>query len=199
MQKLTRASLIVLAAAVVPAGLSAQQSRPGVQRTSAAPTLTAAQREMQGWYQELQQIGARLQAAQVTALQDPKLRSAQASLASEFKTLMQKADPGLGAVEARAKAMEEEARRAQASRDQAKLMRLSEEARQIELRVVNAQKKVLQQPAFAAKAQAFENQMQKKMVEVEPQTMALIQRGKVLQSKLQQAMRAQAPAQQKKQ
>ena len=195
LQKLTRASLVVLAAAAIPAGLSAQQrasARPTVQRTSAAPALTAAQREMQGWYQELQQIGARLNTARMKALQaDPGLRTAEESLADEFKALMLKADPGLAGLQTRASALEAEARRAQASRDQARWMQLAEEAQQIQLRVLNVQQRVMQQPAFAAKARAFEDRMRKKMVEVEPQTPALIQRGEALQTRLKQAMEAQ--------
>ena len=190
LQKLIRTSLLALALASVPAGLDAQQRNSTPQR-AAAPALSAAQREMQGWYLELQQIGARLQAAQLKAIQDPRLRSMQEALARDFKAAMLRADPGLTGLEARARALEADARKAQQNRDEAAFRRLAEEARQIELRLMNAQKKVMQDAAMRSRMQAFEQAMQRKMVEVEPQTPALIERGKVLQARLMQAAQAQ--------
>lgn len=184
--KLIVTSLLAFGLLSLPAGVEAQQ------RTSAtAPTLTAAQREMQGWYRELQEIGTRLQAAQVRAMQDPALRSMQESLAKEFKAAMLKADPTLAGLEERARALEAQARRAQQARDEAAMNRLAEQARQIELRLMNAQKEVMQDPAFVRRAQAFEEALQKRMLEVEPQTPALVQRGKELQARLMRAAQAQ--------
>lgn len=190
---LIRAPLVVLALAVLPLSLSAQQRtatrQPQVRPTAGAPALTAEQREMQAWYAELQQIGARLQAAHARAMQDPALRARQEALARDFRAAVLRVDPGLAGVEGRARTMEAEARRAQQAGDQASFMKLMEEARQIEIRIMNAQKKLLEDPAFAGRVRAFETELRKKMVEVEPQTPQLIARAELLQGKLMQAMR----------
>ncbi len=197
MTRHVRAALVALSLVVLPAALAAQQ-RPVPQRTSAprsgAPTLTAAEREMQGWYTELMQIGARLQRAQARAMQDPQLRSSYEALGRDMKAAMVRADPSLAGLEERAQAMEAEARSARQAGDQARLMRLMQSAQQIQGRVMAAQQKVVQsQPALATRARTFEQQLRRKMIEVEPQTMALLERGKALQGKL----AAAAPAQQR--
>jgi hypothetical protein len=184
------APLLALALVAVPAGLPAQQkTAPGAARTSAPAGAAARQREMQAWYSELQQIGARLQQVKGRALQaSPVLRAREEALAKELKAAMLKADPSLAAVEGRAPALEAEGRKAQQAGDQAKLMKLMEEARQIELRVMSAQQKVLQDPAMVAKLRAFETDLRKKMVEVEPQLPQLLQRAELLKGKLQAAL-----------
>jgi len=183
---------------MLPVGLMAQQ-QPQPQRTAApragAPALTPAQREAQGWYTELMQIGARLQAAQVKAMEDPQLKAAQEQLGKDFKEAIVKADPSLAGIDARAQAMEAEAQRAQQAGDQAKLARLTQEAQQIQLKVMTAQQRVLQEnSALATRARNFEEQLRRKMVQVEPQTMSLVARGQELQGKLEQVARAQQGA-----
>lgn len=195
-----RAAAVALALTALPAGLFAQQRQPQPQRTSApraaAPAPGAAQREAQAWYAELMQIGQRLQAAQVKAMEDPQLRAGQEQLGRELKAAVVKADPGLAGVDARAQAMEAEARRAQQAGDQETLLRLGQEAQQIQIRVMNAQQRALRDnPALAARANGFEEQLRRRMVQVEPQTMALVARGQELQGRLEQAARAMQGAQ----
>ncbi len=195
-----RAAVVALAVIALPAALAAQQRAPSAQRAAApragAPALTAAQREAQGWYRELMQIGQRLQAAQLRAMQDPQLKAAQEQLGRDFKAAMVRADPTLANVDARARAMEAEARQAQQAGDRARMERLTREAQQIQVKVMNAQQRVLRDnPALATRARGFEEQLRRKMVQVEPQTMALVSRGQELQGKLAQAGRAQQGAQ----
>lgn len=194
-----RAAAVALAVAALPASLAAQQRPPSAQRAAApraaAPTLTAAQREAQGWYRELMQIGQRLQAAQLRAMQDPQLKTAQEQLGRDLKAAIVRADPTLANVDARARAMEAEARQAQQAGDQARMARLAQEAQQIQVKVMNAQQKALRDnPALATRARGFEEQLRRKMVQVEPQTMALVARGQELQGKLSQVARAQQGA-----
>lgn len=191
LKKLTLASLAALAVAATPAEPAAQQ-RPSARPAAARTAPAASQREMQAWYAELQQVGARLQAASARALQDPRLRAAQEGLARELKAGALRADPGLAGLESRARAMEQEFRRAQQAGDQAAAMRLAEEARRIEIRVMNAQKRVMADPAFANRARAFETELMKEMAEVEPQTPQLLQRAQLLQGRLQTALRQQS-------
>ncbi|HEV2148828.1 MAG TPA: hypothetical protein VGR37_15595 [Longimicrobiaceae bacterium] len=198
MKRTIRAAAVALAVTALPTALLAQQRQPTPQRAAAprasapAPALTPAQREMQGWYAELMQIGGRLQAAQVKALQDPQLRAAQEQLGKDFKAAIERADPGLAGLEARAQAMEAQAQQAQQAGDEAKLMQLTQQAQQIQARLMNAQQRALRDnPALATRAKAFEEQLRRRMVQVEPQTMALVERGQALQSKLEAAVRAQ--------
>lgn len=188
-----RAAAAALALTALPAGLLAQQRQPQPQRAAvpraAAPS--AAQREAQAWYAELMQIGARLQAAQVKAMEDPQLRAAQEQLGRDIKAAVVKVDPSLAGVDARAQAMEAEARRAQQAGDQAKLAQLTREAQQIQMKVMSAQQRALREnSALETRARSFEEQLRRRMVQVEPQTMALVARGQELQGKLQQAARA---------
>ncbi len=195
-----RAAAVALSIAALPAALAAQQRAPSAQRAAAPGTaaLTPAQREAQGWYRELMQIGQRLQAAQVRAMQDPQLKTAQEQLGRDFKAAMIKVDPTLANVDARARAMEAEAKQAQQAGDRAKMARLTQEAQQIQVKVMNAQQRALRDnPALATRARSFEDQLRRKMVQVEPQTMALVSRGQELQGKLAQAGRAQQGAQPK--
>ncbi len=197
-----RAAAVALAIAALPASLAAQQRPPSAQRAAApragAAALTPAQREAQGWYRELMQIGQRLQAAQVRAMADPQLKTAQEQLGRDFKAAMLKVDPTLANVDARARAMEAEAKQAQQAGDRARMARLTQEAQQIQVKVMNAQQRALRDnPALATRARSFEEQLRRKMVQVEPQTMALVSRGQELQGKLAQAGRAQGGAQPK--
>jgi hypothetical protein len=195
-----RAAAVALAIAALPAALAAQQRAPSAQRAAAPGTaaLTPAQREAQGWYRELMQIGQRLQAAQLRAMQDPQLKTAQEQLGRDFKAAMIKVDPTLANVDARARAMEAEAKQAQQAGDRARMARLTQEAQQIQVKVMNAQQRALRDnPALATRARSFEEQLRRKMVQVEPQTMTLVSRGQELQGKLAQAGRAQQGAQPK--
>jgi hypothetical protein len=190
--KRIHAPLLALALAAVPAGLAAQQKASPRPTRASAPAAAASQRELQTWYAELQQIGARVQGVKVKALQaSPALRAREEALAKEMKAAMLRSDPSLAAVEGRAPALEAEGRRAQQAGDQAKLMQLMEEARQIEIRVMNAQRKVMQHAALMAKLRAFETDLRKKMVEVEPQLPQLLQRAELLQGRLQAALQQQ--------
>jgi hypothetical protein len=196
-----RAAAVALAVTTLPTAILAQQRQPTPQRTSvpraqpAAPALTPAQREMQGWYTELMQIGGRLQQAQVKAMQDPQLRAAQEQLGKDFRTAIERADPSLAGLEARAQAMEAEAQRAQQAGDQAKLAQLTQQAQGIQSKLMSAQQRALRDnPALAQRARTFEEQLRRRMVQVEPQTMSLVERGKELQGKLEAAARAQRGA-----
>ncbi|HEX2091830.1 MAG TPA: hypothetical protein VHG28_05475 [Longimicrobiaceae bacterium] len=181
--------------AALPA-LAAAQQRPVPQRASQpstlAPSRSAVTPETQAMYTELMQIGQRLQAAQARAMQDPQLRAAYELLGRDMKAAIERADPSLVGVEARARAMEAEARRAQQAGDQAKLARLMQDAQQIQVKLMSAQQRAIrEQPALANRARSFEDQLRRKMIEVEPQTMALLERGKVLQARLVQVAQAQ--------
>lgn len=190
LQTVARISLVVLALGAPSRELTAQQGTAPRQTSTraAAPTVTAAQREMQGWYVELQQIGARLAQAHARAMQDPGLRARQETLAEQLKVAMFRVDPSLRSVEARARALEGEARAARQAGDEARMTTLMEQAGQIEMRILEAQKAVMGDAAMAARMTAFEADLRKKMTEVEPQTPQLVERAESLQRRLMAAM-----------
>lgn len=179
-----RAVPLLVAALVFPAALPAQQ-RSAPQRV-AAPT--AVQQQAQGWLMELQGIQMQLQPAIERAMQDPKIQASQRALGSEIQAAISKADPGLAGLQPRMRAMEQEAAKAQQAGDRAKLQKLMQEAAPIQQRLLRAQRIVYNQPAVASKVAAFENQLQAKLIQIDPKNGPLIQRSKQLQAQLQRVM-----------
>lgn len=174
--------VVALVALLLPTSLLAQQgSAPAAQAQQ--PT-----QEVQAWFMELQQISGKLGEIQVRALQDPELQAAQNMLGTEVKAAMDKVDPGLAASVERVGALEQEAMKAQQEGDQAKLAQLAQEAQQIQTRFVTAQSTVLEQPELAAKVEAFQTRLERRMIEVDPEARTLIQRLRELETKLQTAM-----------
>jgi hypothetical protein len=192
-------AVVALAALSFPVMASAQRraapapaapAQQAAQAQPAAAAQTGPTAEQQAWLAELQQIGGRLQTAQMKALEDPALRSLQEALGTEIKAAMEKRDPGLTGVAQRVQTMEAEARKAQENGDAAKLQQLTQEAQQIEMRFVKAQNEALQDSALAARAQAFEQRVEKKVLEIEPSAHQLMARGQELQQKLAASMQA---------
>jgi hypothetical protein len=186
-----RASFVALATLLLPLSLAAQQ-RPVAQQRAAAPT--PAQQQAQGWYMELQGIQMQLAPAIAQAMRDPKIQTAQRALGAQIQAALNKADPGLAALEPRMRAMETEAAKAQQAGDRAKLQKLMQDAAPIQQRLMRAQQAVFNQPAVVSKANAFESQLQAKLIQINPKNGPLIQRSKQLQAQLQRVMQqAQRP------
>jgi hypothetical protein len=183
-----RASFVALATLLLPLGLAAQQ-RPVAQQRAAAPT--PAQQQAQGWYMELQGIQMQLGPAIAQAMRDPRIQAAQKALGAEIQAALNKADPGLAALEPRMKAMEAEAAKAQQAGDRARLQKLMQDAAPIQQRLMRAQQAVFNQPAVVRKANAFESQLQAKLIQIDPKNGPLIQRSKQLQTQLQRVMQQQ--------
>lgn len=186
MYKFVRWTVAVAALTMAPALAGAQQKAP---TPAQKPAVVAQQQQaptpqQQEWISELQEIAGQLQNAQVKALQDSSLRSAQEELGTRIKTAMEKYDPGLVGVAQRVQTMEEEARKAQENGDDAKLQELTREAAQIQARFVKAQTEALKDPALAKQAEAFEEQLKQKMLEIQPDAPTLFARFQELQAKL---------------
>ncbi|CAN5783025.1 hypothetical protein BH20GEM3_BH20GEM3_07810 [soil metagenome] len=183
-----RASFVALATLLLPLGLGAQQ-RPVAQQRAAAPT--PAQQQAQGWYMELQGIQMQLGPAIAQAMRDPKIQAAQQALGTAIQAALNKADPGLAALEPRMKVLEAEAAKAQQAGDGAKLQKLMQDAAPIQQRLMRAQQVVFNQPAVMSRANAFESQLQAKLIQIDPKNGPLIQRSKQLQTQLQRVMQQQ--------
>ncbi|MDB4948964.1 MAG: hypothetical protein JWM27_1613 [Gemmatimonadetes bacterium] len=177
----------VLACLTLPAALHAQ--RPVTARVpSAAAPSSVSREEMRSWMAELQQIGARLQAATERAMRsDPALRAAQDSLADEVRRSMEGADPGLERLAARARALAGEAQRASQTGDPARVGALMDEADDIQARFRAARRRALGRPQLAARVRAFETRLRMRLHAEEPQLDQLLARGSDLQERLQRA------------
>ncbi|HEU4451774.1 MAG TPA: hypothetical protein VFR81_01905 [Longimicrobium sp.] len=189
--RLTRAAMAA-ALLALPATTLAAQARTTAARP-ATPSSTAAA-NARTWLNELQRISARLQAAHNRAMQDAALRTAQESFMRDVKVAMQRVDPGLDGMATRVRAIQTEGAAAQQRGDRARLRTLNQELSQIQARFMTAQQAVMRQPAMAARAAQLEQQLHGRMLQVEPETDQLIERGKELQARL---ARAQAAARQR--
>ncbi|HEX2189909.1 MAG TPA: hypothetical protein VHG51_13475 [Longimicrobiaceae bacterium] len=167
MLKTLRPSFIALALVALPAGLAAQEA-PATAEPQQAPAQTAPN--------ETQQIQARLQEIQGRALQDPALKAAQDSIGTALTETMERVDPTFKAQAARAEALKAEVTAAQQAGDNAKLNQLAAEAEQLQQGFAASRQRALQDPQMAERIQAFQQRIVAKMVELEPETQALLAR-----------------------
>ena len=199
--RVPRAVALALAALALPAALAAQARPmsagvPGAANGLRAPAPAAgANAELRSLYAELQQISARLQSAHGRAMEDAGLRQTQDALMRDVKAAMQRTDPGLETLLQRVQAMEGEANAAQQRRDANRLQALNREFATIQQRFMRVQTTVMRQPGLAQRARTFEERLHARMVQVEPETDRLIERGKQIQERLMQAARASQPQQ----
>ena len=170
-------ALLGLALSVLPATLQAQ-ARP----EAGAAVRNAA--EVEAWFGELDKLHAQLEEIQTRALEDPQIAAAQDELGARIKLAMERIDPNLQRGLDRMDAMEAEASAATQRRDAAKLQQLSTEAEQIQKQFVAAQERALQQPEIAALVTAFQERLEKKMLELNPQSERIVARFRELQTKL---------------
>jgi hypothetical protein len=154
------------------------------QQNPGAATARATAENVQAWFGELGEIHEQLEEIQVKALQDPELSAAQAELGEQIKQAMEQADPMLAEKLARMETMEQEAAAAQQTGNTAKLMELGAEAEGIQRQFLAAQEKALEQPAIAARVTAFQQHLERKMSEVNPDTQKLIARFRELEARL---------------
>jgi hypothetical protein len=183
---ITRTAAVALVL-VFPAALRAQTPRPMGARPP-APGVRAAS-SAQAWMTELQQIQARLQAAHNRVMQDAQLRSRQETLMADVKAAMLRVDPGLDALASRVESMRSEAASAEQRGDRARLQQLNAQLVPIQQRFMRAQQQVMQQPAISARAHELETQLHTRMLQAEPETDRLLERGRELQGYLMQASR----------
>ena len=185
--------MLAFAIVSLPAALFAQAPRPTVARTS-APAAAPTREQARAMMSELQVIAARLQTIHSQAMSSGNLAATQTTLMRDIKAAMERQDPQLPRLADRVKAMENEAAAAQSRNDAARTRALAQEFTTIQQRFMRAQQAVMQQPAIAQRARAFDDRLHRQMVAVDPQTDQLLARSRQLQATLQRAVRAQQPA-----
>jgi hypothetical protein len=169
---------IVLALAVTPAALSAQEQQ--------APSP-----EVQQWLTEVQQIQMQLQAVTEEALQDEAIQAEQQRAADAVRAVMIQLDPTMDAKIERFEAIMQEAQLAQATNDQQTIATLTQEAQQLQPQIVEAQAKALEHPDVEPRVTAFQKQLRDKMVELDPEAKPLLDRLAQLEEQLREAMERQ--------
>ncbi|HEX5726491.1 MAG TPA: hypothetical protein VFX98_13540 [Longimicrobiaceae bacterium] len=179
-----RAGTLALALLLFPAAAGAQ-ARPS---NSTAPRVPSAE-EVRGWMTELQQIGARLQAAHSRALQDPQLRRAQDALMRDMQEAMLRVDPELDRLADRARAIPLEVQGAQQAGDRTRAAGLLRELQGIQQRVMRAEALVLRQPAFAARTRGYEELLRREMTKSEPELDRLLDRSRDLKERVERVLR----------
>jgi hypothetical protein len=188
--KIRRVGTLAFALLALPAALAAQSPRPSpVRAPAAAPT----REESRALMAELQTIATRLQGIHSRAMRAGDLAATQTALMRDIKTAMERQDPQLPALATRVQAMEGEARAAQARNDAARVQTLAREFAAIRGRFMRAQQAVMQQPAIAARARAFDDRLHRQMLAADPQTDQLLARSRQLQARLQGAQRSSRP------
>jgi len=172
-----RSVVAALALTLAPAALVAQQQPAPTQQQQPSA-------EVQGWITEIQQLEQRLGPIQARAMEDPQLQQAQTELNAAVIAALTQGDAAVQADLRRVETIQPELRAAQESGDQAQFQRLATEAQQLQQRLAQAQARAMQQPEIAAQADAFQTRLQTRMVEVDPEAEALIQRFVALQAQI---------------
>jgi len=140
---------------------------------------------------EIQQLHGQLEEIQKKALADPALSQAQQDLGTKIREAMEAIDPQLEQSMTRIQALETEAMAAQQQGNQARLQEIGAEAQQIQQKFIATQQLALQQPELAARLEGFQDQLEKKMLEVDPAAERLMARFQELEQKLAAVVREQ--------
>ena len=153
---------LVLTFIAVPGAVSAQQAQPP--------------EEIQKLLQEAAQIQQQLVPVQQQALGDEAVQQGQQRAADAIRGAMIEADPSLEAKLDRVEAIMVEAQQAQSTGDQQAIAALTQEIQQLQPGLQAAQTKALEKPEVQTEVEAFEKQLKAKMVELDPQSKALLDR-----------------------
>lgn len=180
---------VSLAAQQRPAPATQQRAAPAAQQAPGAPT----QQQVEQWVGELRQLHGKLESIQGQAMQDAQLQRDQAALGEEVRAAMERADPGLETLMQRVPALEAEARSAEQAGEQARLQQLAQEAQTIQARFAQAQAKAFEAPTIATRLEAFQDRLEARMVQVDPETPAMVRRFQELEGRLNAAMQNAQP------
>lgn len=174
--KLNRVVPMVMALALLPLGLQAQEPQPGA--------LPALPQEAQEVLQQMQVVQQDLSRIQQEALSDPELQAEQAALGEQLQLAMAQANPQVPQQIERLEQLMGEAQQAQQNQDAEKMQQIVAEAQGLEASLQEAQAAALQRPEIAPQIQSFQDKLEAKMVEVDSSTPQLIQRLQELEMEL---------------
>ncbi|HEX6308655.1 MAG TPA: hypothetical protein VFZ69_10735 [Longimicrobiales bacterium] len=158
--------VLPLLALLLPAGISAQDP--------AAPDPVV----------ELQSIQQKLVPLQERALEDSTLRAERDAATQALQAAMVAIDPEIAGKLARLEAMVEEMRAAQQQGDTAKIGALNGEAQQLQPQVIQVQAQAMAQPEIQQRIALFQQNLHKRMIELDPEADTLLKRAAELEARL---------------
>jgi len=134
---------------------------------------------------EAMQIQMKLRAAVEKSLEDPAIATQRTALMAEVQAAMTALDPTAKGKLERLEALSKQAEGLQKANDQAGMQKLMEEGRGLAMGLQDLEKKVLENPALKAKAEALDAAVKAKVKTVEPDFEKLEARMGELSKKLQ--------------
>lgn len=169
-----------LAAGVLAAILFAGTHTPGAAQEANAPD----SQEIERKFVEYQRIHVALEDLQQRAMRDPEVRAVQEDLDSILDAEINRIDPRMPQRLARAAVLEAEAHAAQQSGDDARADDLVAELATIRDAITAAQQQVLADPELARRITEYQQQLQRKMFDIDPDLPNLLVRFRELESDL---------------
>ncbi|CAN5709374.1 hypothetical protein BH23GEM9_BH23GEM9_17520 [soil metagenome] len=169
-----RATAFALVALGAPVMISAQQS--------GSPA------EVQQLMMEMQQLQLQLQPLQQQALQDSAIAAQQAAVSDAVREAMVAADSTMDAKLDRMEALVAQAWTAQAGGDTERLGAITTEAQQLQPEIMQAQMQALAVPEISERVEAFQTALQRKMLEIDPESKQLLDRRTELDAQIRAAL-----------
>lgn len=174
--RLVLTPVFALAALVTPMALSAQvEGQPPPQ--------------VQEWIAEIQELSAQLGPLQQQAREDAEIKQEEERVTTIVRDAMIAADPANGQRLDRFETIIAEARAAQEAGDTAKIAELTSEAQQLQPQVQAAHEEALAQPEVETQIDAFNDKLQAKMVEMDPNAKESVERLNELNRRVSEALR----------
>lgn len=134
--------------------------------------------------EELQRIEATLQPLNEQAMEDEGLQRQRDEATSALVEAMMEADPQIMQRMQRLEAMMQEMMAAQQAGDAAKIAALNQEAQELQPRIVQAQAHALSKEEVTNRIDAFQASLERRMLEIDPDSRQLIERRRQLQQQL---------------
>jgi hypothetical protein len=150
-----------------------------------APEIPA---EVQQWIQEIQQVQAQLEPLQARALEEEDLKAEQDQVVKALRDQMVAADPENEGRLVRMEAIMAEAAIAQEAGDAEKLAALTTEASSLQPRIQAAQEAALAHPDVQPRIAAFQENLQKRIVAIDPAAQGMLDRVAELQERVSAAL-----------
>lgn len=140
--------------------------------------------EVQEWVAEMQQIQTQLEPIQLEALQDTAVQRHQSEVGEVVRAAIVAIDPTLDEGLDRMEELMVQAQAAQAASDAEKIAELTAEAQTLQPRIEQAQQQALADPEVQTEINAFQEHLQERMVEIDPETRTMLARLQELDSRV---------------
>jgi hypothetical protein len=140
--------------------------------------------EVQEWLAEIQALHAQLGPIEAEALQDPELREEQQQVTTAVQAAMAEIDPTIPTQIERMNEIQAEAQEAQEAGDIDRVLELTAEAQQIQQSFAEARLHAVQRPELAPRVEEFQARVQERMIQIDPDAAARIERLQELQRRI---------------